>query len=89
MKKLNKTVQGVKMNVEAIKNTDTEGIQEIENLGRKTGTKDTNIITRILQKEEGTSSSEGNIEGIDTPIKSNAKSIEVFDKKNLGNFETL
>ena len=35
------------MEIEAIKNTQAEGIQEMENLGKQTGTTDTTITNRV------------------------------------------
>ena len=42
-KEMNKTVQDLKMEIEAIKKTQTEGILEMENLGKRTGTTDASI----------------------------------------------
>ena len=44
--------QDLKIEIEAIKKTQTEGIQEIENLGEQTGTTDASISNRIQQMEE-------------------------------------
>jgi hypothetical protein len=44
---LNKTIQGLKMEVEAIKKSHRETILEIENLGKKSGTIDASISNRI------------------------------------------
>ena len=49
---INKTVQDLKMEAEAIKKTQTEGILEIENLGKGTGTTDDSITNRIQEMEE-------------------------------------
>jgi hypothetical protein len=43
---MNKMVQDLKMEIEAIKKTQTEGILEMENLEKRTGTTDTSITTR-------------------------------------------
>ena len=40
VKEMNKTVQDLKMEIEAIKKTQTEEILEMENLGKITGTTD-------------------------------------------------
>ena len=40
---MNKTVQDLKMGIEAIKQTQAEGILEMENLGEQIGTIDTSI----------------------------------------------
>ena len=47
VKKMNKTVQDLKMEIEAIKKIQTEGILEMENLGKRTGTIDSVITNRI------------------------------------------
>ena len=49
---MNKTVQDLKMEKETIKKTQTEGILEIENLGKRTGTTDDSITNRIQEMEE-------------------------------------
>ena len=45
--KINKTVQDLKMEIEAIKKTQTEGILEIENLEKRTGRTYATITNRI------------------------------------------
>ena len=47
-----KKVQDLKIEIEAIKKTYTEGILEMENLGKRTGTTDTSITNRIQEMEE-------------------------------------
>jgi hypothetical protein len=49
---MNKTIQDLKMEIEAINNTQTEGILEMENLGMVLGTKDKSITNRIPYKGE-------------------------------------
>ena len=44
---MNKTVQDLKMEIEAIKKTQTKGILEMKILGKKTDTRDTNIFNTI------------------------------------------
>ena len=43
VREINKTVQGMKMEIEAMTKTQTEGILEMYNLGKSTGTKDASI----------------------------------------------
>ena len=43
MKELNKTAQDLRVEIEAIKKTQTEGILEVENLGKREGTTDRSI----------------------------------------------
>jgi hypothetical protein len=47
MKEMNKTVQDLKIEIEAIKKTLTEGILDMENLGNRTGTRHASITNRI------------------------------------------
>jgi hypothetical protein len=44
---MNKTVQDLKMEIEAIKKTQTKGILKMVNLGKRTGTTDASITNRI------------------------------------------
>jgi restriction endonuclease len=74
VKEMNKIVQDLKLEIEAIKKIQPEGILEIENLGKRTGTTDTNITNRVQEMEERLSGVEDMIEEIDTPAKENVKS---------------
>ena len=47
VKELNKVIQDLKMEVETIKKSQREAIQDIENLGKKSGVMDTSINNRI------------------------------------------
>jgi cell division protein FtsB len=47
VKKLNKTIQDLKMEVETIKKSQRETTLEIENLGKKSGAIDASITNRI------------------------------------------
>jgi hypothetical protein len=49
---MNKTVQDLKMEIEAIKKTQTGGLQKMENLANGTETIDTSITDRMQEKEE-------------------------------------
>jgi predicted nucleic acid-binding Zn-ribbon protein len=49
---LNKSIQDLKMEVETIKKTQRETTLEIETLGKKSGTIDTSISSRIQEMEE-------------------------------------
>ena len=46
------TVQDMKIEIEAIKKTQTKGILEMENLGKGTGATDISITNRIQEMEE-------------------------------------
>jgi hypothetical protein len=52
---MNKTVQDLKKEIEAIKKTQTEAIMEKKNLGKRTETTSISIINRIQEIEERTS----------------------------------
>ena len=73
---MNKTVQNLKREMEAIKKTQIETILEMENLGKRTGTTDVSITNRIQEMEERISDVEDTIEESDISVKENAKSKE-------------
>ena len=50
------------MEIESIKKTQTEGILEMKNLGKRTGTTDASITNRIQETEEIISDVEDTIE---------------------------
>ena len=66
-------MQDLKLEIETIKKTLTEGMLEIENLGKGTGTTDASIMNRIPEMEERISGKK-TIEEIDTSVKENVKS---------------
>lgn len=49
MDEMNKTVQEVKVEKEAIEKTQTEELMEIQNLGKRTGTTEASITNRIQE----------------------------------------
>jgi hypothetical protein len=61
------------MKVETIKKTQRETTLEIETLGKKSGTIDASISSRIQEMKERISGAEDSIENMDTSIKENAK----------------
>jgi chromosome segregation ATPase len=73
VKKLNKTIQDLKVEIETIKKSQRETTPEIENLGKGSGGRDASITNRIQKIEEKISGAEDTIESIDTTIKENAK----------------
>jgi hypothetical protein len=73
VKKLNKTIQDLKMEVETIKKSQRETTLETENLGKKSGAIDASITNGIQELEERILGAEHSIENIDTTIKENAK----------------
>ena len=73
MKEINKTIQDLKMEVEAIKKSQRETTLEIENLGKRSGVIDASTTNTLQEIEERISGAEDTIENIDTTIKENAK----------------
>ena len=61
------------MEIEAIKETQTEDILEMENLGKRIATTDISNFNRIKQMEDKISGVEDTIEEIDTSVKENVK----------------
>jgi chromosome segregation ATPase len=70
---MNKTILDLKRDVDTIKKTQSEATLEIETLGRKYGTIDVSISSRIQEMEERISGAEDSIKNISTTIKENAK----------------
>ena len=66
---MNKTILDLKREVDTIKKTQSEGMLEIETLGKKSGTIDLSINNRIQEMEERISGAEDSIESIGTTIK--------------------
>ena len=66
---MNKTILDLKREVDTIKKTQSEATQEIETLGKKSGTIDVRISNRIQEMEERISGAEDSIENICTTIK--------------------
>jgi hypothetical protein len=75
-KEINETVQGLKIEMKAIKKSQTEGILVVESLGKRIGTTNANIINRIQEAEERISGIEDTIGDMDTSVKENVKSKE-------------
>ena len=65
-----KTVQDLKTEIEAIKKTQTKGILGMENLGKRTGTREASITNRIQEMEERVSGVEDTID-VDSLVKEN------------------
>jgi hypothetical protein len=85
VKEMNKCVQNIKMEIEAIKKTQTEGILEIENLGKRTGTTDASITSRIQEMEDRISGAEDMIKEIDASVKENVKSKKFLTRQKQTN----
>jgi hypothetical protein len=71
---VNKTVQDLKMEIEAIMKTQSDGILEMESQGKRTRWKLTSITNRVQEMEERISGVEDTIETIYTLVKENVKS---------------
>jgi hypothetical protein len=61
VKERSKTFQDLKLKIGGIKKTQSEGILEMENLEKRTGTTDTSITNRTQEMKQRTS-------GIEDPI---------------------
>jgi predicted nucleic acid-binding Zn-ribbon protein len=70
---VNKTIQDLKREVETIKESQKETTLEIEILGKKSGTINASISSRIQEMEERISGAEDPIENMDTTIKEGAR----------------
>ncbi|ERE70071.1 LINE-1 type transposase domain-containing protein 1 [Cricetulus griseus] len=73
-KSLKETVQDLKTEIETIKKAQSEGMLEIEKLGKPSGTTDVSITNRIQEMEERTSGVEDTLAEIDSLTKENLKS---------------
>ena len=82
IKQVMETVQDLKIEMEAMKKTQTEGPLDMENLGKRTGTTETSITNRKQDIEERISSAEDTIEKINALIKENSKSNK-FSSQNI------
>lgn len=67
-------IQDLKIEMEVIKNTKTEGILQIENLGNQTETTEASITNRLQELREWTWGKEDMIEEIITSVNENIKS---------------
>jgi prefoldin subunit 5 len=72
MKKLNKSIQYLKKEIETIKKSQRETTLEIENLRQRSGVIDASI-TNIQEIEERISGAEDTPENIDKTVRENAK----------------
>ena len=70
------------MGIEVAKKTQTKGILEMKNLGKRTRTTDASITKRIHEIEKRIPDMKDTIEEIDIPFKENGKS-ENFLKQNI------
>ena len=75
----------MKSKTEAIKKTQTEGIQEMENLGKQTWTTDASIPNRIQEMEERISGIDDAIEEMGSSVKENVREKKTPNIKHPGN----
>ena len=76
IKRVKERIQDLNTEIKAIKKTQTEGIMGMENVAKRSGTKNTSISSRIQEMKEKISSIEDMIDEIDSPVKENIKSIK-------------
>jgi hypothetical protein len=69
VKEINKTVKDLKVEIEAINKTQTEGILKMENLRRRTETTNTSITNRVQEMEKRILDIDDTIEETDTSVK--------------------
>ena len=73
---MKESVQHLKTEIETMKKTQTEGILEVEELSKQSGSTDTSITNRIQEMEERISGVEDTLGEIDSLTKENLKSNE-------------
>jgi hypothetical protein len=73
VKELNKTIQEVKMEIETIKESQSETTLEVGNLGKRLGVIGASINNKKQEMEESSSGAKDSRENMDTKIKENAK----------------
>jgi uncharacterized coiled-coil protein SlyX len=79
---INKSVQDLKMEREAIKKTQMKVTLEMENVGKRTGTTNTSITNRIQEMEGRISCIEDTIKEMNLSIKENVK-CKMFLNQNI------
>jgi hypothetical protein len=77
---MKKTILDLKREVETIKKIQSEATLEIENIGKKSGTIDDSISSRIQEMKERLSGAGNSIENISTTIKENAKCKKILSQ---------
>ena len=86
---LNKTIHGLKVEVETMKKTQRETTLEIETLGKKSRTIDVSISNRIQEMEERISGAEDITQNKNTTIKENAKCKKILTQNTQEIQDTL
>ncbi|ERE81496.1 GTPase IMAP family member 3-like protein [Cricetulus griseus] len=78
IKQLKETVQDMKIEIDTIKKTQTEGLLEVEKLSKQSGTTDASITNGIQEMEDRISDTEDKLEEINSSSKENLKSNKSF-----------
>ena len=73
MMEMNKTILGLKRDVDTIRKPQSKATLEIETLGKKSGNIDASISNIVQEMEERISGAKDSIENIDTTIKENTQ----------------
>ncbi|KAL6046108.1 hypothetical protein STEG23_023652 [Scotinomys teguina] len=89
IKQMKETVQNLKIEIETIKKTQTEGRLERENLTKQTGTTDKSITNRMQEMEQRISDAEDTIEKIDSSVKENTKAKKVITQNIQEIWDTM
>ena len=87
VKKLNKTIQDLKIEVETRQKSQRDTTLEIRKIGKRSGVRDASITNRTQQLNERISHEDDNIENIVTTVKENKKMQEAPNQKYPGNPE--
>jgi hypothetical protein len=74
VKKINKTVQDLKIQIEATNKIQMEAILKTENIGKRSRTTDASITNSILEMEERIAGIKDTTEDIDLSVKENVNS---------------
>lgn len=82
VKEVKKTIEDLKIEIEAITKTQTEAILEMEKLGKWTKKTDAKINNRMEEIEDRLSGIEDMTEEIDSPVRENIKARKVI-KQNF------
>jgi predicted nucleic acid-binding Zn-ribbon protein len=77
-KGIEQNIQGLKMEIETIKTSQSETTLEMENLEKRSGVIDASITNKIQEIEERISGADDTIENIDTAVKENANCKKLF-----------
>ena len=80
-RKINKTIQNLKMKIETIKKSQRETTLELENLRKRSGVTDLSITNKMQEIKKRISGAEDSIENIDRTVKENTKTKMILNQK--------